>query len=187
MKNRFLFLLAIAAMLFACSEDNLLNDLTKSADETTLNSEMNKRDNGKAVIKPFKIKGSGTISYMPNEICGELVPLLVRGQGNATHLGLFNVELTICSNFHPNIENRVEIIDGTMIAANGDKLFFTANSAVGDIGIDNNGEYTLYHFERGTGRFEFCIGEVKLYGNVEIDPVTLNGIYSNYGEGWIKY
>ena len=74
-----------------------------------------------------------------------------------------------------------------MIAANGDKLYFKANSADGDIGIDENGEYTIYHFEGGTGRFEFSNGEVKLYGSVEIDPSTLNGVYSNYGEGWIKY
>ena len=90
MKKLIIVLLAFVAMLFGCSEDTLLNDLAKSADENALQSEMVKDNKGKPVTKPFKIKGSGTISFMPNETCGGLIPLLVKGHGNATHLGKFN-------------------------------------------------------------------------------------------------
>ena len=62
MKKLIIVLLAFVAMLFGCSEDTLLNDLAKSADENALQSEMVKANKGKAVTKTIKIRSSGTFN-----------------------------------------------------------------------------------------------------------------------------
>ncbi len=41
-------------------------------------------------------------------------------------------------------------------------------------------------YENGTGRFENVSGKVKLYQTMEMID-DLKGVFSNYGEGWIKY
>ena len=183
MKNRFLFLLAIAAMLFACSEDSTFADLTKSADETTLNSEMDKGNNGKAVTRPFKLKGSGTLTYEPSDSYGGSYYATVQGEGNGTHVGLFTISLNwyaVKVQNEPPIYAPITLISGFMTAANGDIL----NSYLSD--FDPNGEWYEYTFLSGTGRFEYVEGVIKLYQNTEMLD-ALNGVYSNYGEGWIKY
>jgi len=190
MKNRFLFLLAIVAMLFACSEDSTFTDLTKSADQTTLNSEFKKGHNGKVVVRPFKIKGSGTFNIVgePDDPCIYGLPqVLISGQGNASHLGLFSVEITYCTNF-----TDIHIAEGFQIAANGDEIFFYSNNLVnpGDVGFDEGGAYAIYHYTHGTGRFKDVTGFIKLYGIQEyIDPNQpwLGGTYTNQGEGEIAY
>ena len=176
MKYRFLFLLAFIAILFGCSEDILLNDFAKSAEEDALKSEKN------IVARPFKIKGSGTIAFVEPAECPGLAQLFAEGTGKASHLGLFTVELTICSNFdfeHP--ENLIYEINGTQTAANGDKLYFSSSYENGDINFVDGS--TLYHYKNGTGRFEDVEGEITLYGVADIP----GGVYSNYGEGWIRY
>ncbi len=184
MKKLIIVLLAFVAMLFGCSEDTLLNDLAKSADENASQFEMVKENKGKAVTKPFKLRGSGTIEFTYPVKCPDLVQLVAKGTGNATHLGKFSVELNICSNFNfqpPENPDLIYEITGTQIAANGDELYFYASFANGD--IDFNQGSTLYHYDKGTGRFLDVEGEITLYGVSDLEK----GVYSNYGEGWIKY
>ena len=182
MKKSIIVLLAFVALLFGCSEDTLLNDLAKSADENALQSEMVNANKKEPVTRPFKLRGSGTFAPM-NEPCDSgLLQLLVAGSGNATHFGLFNVEITYCTN--PPVGS-IHILNGTLTAANGDKIFFYSNNLIniGDSGLDDGGLFTIYHITGGTERFNQASGDFKLYGIVDFE----NGVYSNYGEGEITY
>jgi hypothetical protein len=190
MKKLIIVLLAFVAMLFGCSEDTLLNDLAKSADENALQSEMLKENKGKAVTKPFKLRGAGTFEIVGEPVVPcmfELPQVLIKGEGNGTHIGLFTVEITYCTNF-----DNIHIAEGFQMAANGDKLFFYSNNLVnpGDVGLDEGGAFSIYHYTHGTGRFEDLSGFVKLYGIQEYtDPSQpwLGGTYTNHGEGEITY
>ncbi len=185
MKFKIIVLLAFVAILFACSQDSLLNDLTKSADEDALQTEMTQFDlkKGKAVTRPFKLRGSGTFTPTGGTCDSGLAQVLIDGSGNATHLGLFKAEITYCTDL--GNDPGIHILEGTLTAANGDKMFFYSNNIIdpGDSGMDAGGVYSIYHYENGTGRFEDGYGEFKLYGIVDY----VNGVYSNYGEGYITY
>jgi hypothetical protein len=52
---------------------------------------------GKAVTKTIKIRSSGTFNIVgePDEPCMSGLPeVLISGEGNASHLGLFTIEIT---------------------------------------------------------------------------------------------
>ncbi len=97
--------------------------------------------------------------------------------GEATHIGKFtNVGVGLMD---PLTLQPISA-EGTGIAANGDKLFWTAN---GPSGMDFNG---------GTGRFENATGGVTwviTMGDVEVDQVAMTmTIYCTYtAEGTITY
>jgi len=194
MKKLVIFLIAFVALFLGCSEDTLLNDLAKSADEDTLQTEMTQSDidltKGKAVTKTIKIRSSGTFNIVgePDEPCMFGLPqVLISGEGNASHLGLFTVEITYCTDFA-----EIHIAEGFQIAANGDKLFFYSNNLenLGDVGFDEGGTYSIYHYTHGTGRFEYVTGFIKLYGIQEYtdaDQPWLGGTFTNHGEGEITY
>jgi hypothetical protein len=191
MNNRFLFLLAIAAMLFACSEDSVFTDLTKSADGTTLNSEIKKGHKGKAVTKTIKIRGTGEVVYLPdhiNEFGMQVYKAVVEGQGNASHLGKFTINLNYYAVYIPIPDtdgNPIEPIvytywpispiSGVQTAANGDQLFTVAYGPNPDGSLH-------FMYDKGTGRFEFVTGFVDLFFSWADD---FN--YSNYGQGEITY
>ncbi len=180
-----LFLLSVfSAILFlGCSTDNQEEFFNDSS-----NSKLSEHNvEAKVVTRPFKVKGSGTfsfISFPPTEECGSFLQYLIEGQGNATHLGLFTVTITYCTDFGAN-----HFLTGTQVAANGDELHFYS---IG-FGQDEQGQWTDYFYDGGTGRFKNVTGDMRLYGVTEFtdfDPVTgipMAGVYSNYGTGTLTY
>ena len=183
MKKLIIVLLAFVTMLFGCSEDTLLNDLAKSADENALQSEIIKENKGKAVTRPFKLKGSGILTFEPSDPFDGSFYATVEGEGNGTHLGRFTISLNwfaIKVNDEPPMYSPISQVSGFMTAANGDILNTYLS---GYDPIDGGYEYT---FVPGTGRFESVEGKVKIYQVQEMIN-DLNFIYTNYGEGEITY
>ena len=184
MKLKLFFLTVLSAFLFlGCSTDNQEDFLDDSS------SSKLSEDNivAKVVERPFKVKGSGTFSFVsfpPTEECENLLQYLIEGEGNATHLGRFSVTITYCTDFGNN-----SFITGTQVAANGDELDFYS---VG-FGVDEQGQWTDYIYDGGTGRFTNATGELRLYGIVEFtdfDPFTdlpIAGVYTNFGYGTLTY
>ena len=184
MKLKLFLLSVLSAFLFlGCSTDN---------QEEFLNDSSNSRlseDNvaAKVVTCPFKVKGSGTWQVLPEATACDpgLFQVFIEGNGNATHLGLFDVTITACTNFDDSY-----FFDATLVAANGDEL-----SAISvDWGYTEEGqEWTDYIFDGGTGRFENATGDLRLYG-VSVPTVfhpetglPIAGIYNNSGYGTITY
>lgn len=173
MKSNIFLAMALSAMLnLGCSVDNNLEPIDESA-----NLELNESTSLKAVTRPFKVKGSGTLEIVQPTECVDLVQILIQGQGNATHLGLFEVSITYCTDFE-----FTHNLTGIMTAANGDELYFYSVA----FGADDEGEYTDYIYEGGTGRFEDATGELRLYGVTEFTGPT-TGVYSNHGIGTLTY
>jgi len=126
------------------------------------------------VTKKFKIRAAGTMIMTPDSPdCGGFIQVSVRGKGNATHLGLFTIELDYCSDGSAPLGP----IYATQTAANGDKLF---SVVVGGDPSVNSLDFLYYD---GTGRFEGGSGFITLF--FEFDYA--NQTFSNYGEGTITY
>jgi hypothetical protein len=186
MKAKLFLLMVLSTFLFlGCSTDNQEDSFYDSS-----NSKLSE-DNlvAKVVTRPFKVKGSGTFSFVSfpfTEECGSYLQYLIEGQGNATHLGKFTVTITYCTDFVD-----YHYLSGTQVAANGDELeFYSVGS-----GVDEQGQWTDYIYDGGTGRFTDAEGTLRLYGVFEptdfdfsIDPpLPLAGVYSNHGSGTLTY
>lgn len=174
MRKRIFWTLFVLIGILACNEDPLPDPL----EESLLTTVAAKADMGKAVSRPFKIKGTGTFEIVQSTECGELTQIYLEGQGNATHIGKFTVTITYCTDFGENSR-----ITGTSVAANGDELYFYSFGG----GTDEIGEYQDYIFEGGTGRFEDLVGDLRLYVKLFEFTSPTGGIYANEGEGTFTY
>lgn len=170
--EHFLVMALCAIFFIGCSVDNNLDPI----DEPT-NLELYEKTISKAKARPFKVKGAGTFQIVAPIQCENLTQVLIDGQGNASHLGLFTVLITYCTDFEFN-----HFITGTMTAANGDELYFYS---VG-FGEDAEGQWTDYIYDGGTGRFENVTGELTMYG-VSVFTSPTSGVYTNYGSGTLTY
>lgn len=129
---------------------------------------------GKAVTKILKIRASGTMTAVPNvPECNGLFKIFVEGEGNATHLGLFTIELSYCSDG----VNPTGPIEGVQTAANGDKLYTVV------VGADPQANSLDFFYYDGTGRFEGATGFITLFFTFDY----VNQTFENYGEGTITY
>lgn len=190
MKNRLFFTLTIIAILFACTR----NDLASTVDESNLNAKMilsplfdyngetysanlQKQLNKNAVARKLLIRNSGIITFAPDsEYCAPYIQVLIQGQGNATHLGLFTISISYCSDG----ENPVGPILGIQTAANGDQLF----TALVGAGFDPElGPYMDFIYFGGTGRFVDASGEITLFGLVDYAEM----VFDLHGEGTLIY
>ena len=130
---------------------------------------------GKAVTKTIKIRGSGMVkhTYLYDDSEGNQVYYAeAHGEGNASHLGLFTIDLhyyAISPDLFP-----ISPIEGIQTAANGDKLFTAA------FGPNPDGSLHFF-YDQGTGRFENVTGYVDLFFDWE------DTSYTNYGVGEITY
>jgi len=195
MKTRLMFLLAFIVIMVACDSDSLQNNLKSSSENDSLNAEMllsplfnykggnfNKsnfksKKNSSLVTRTLKSESSGIIEFDFNsEVCEPYIRVLIKGQGNASHLGLFTIEISYCSDG----ENPTGPILGIQTAANGDQLF----TALVGAGFDQDlGFYMDYIYYGGTGRFTNASGEIRLYGIVDYE----NMVFNNHGEGTLTY
>ena len=168
MKSKFLLLtISIFAFLFGCSNPAEPVDANLKYELNTKSSE-----------RPFKVKGQGTFVLATNNTqCDLPFQINLEGNGNSTHLGLFQTSIYWCTDFAGQ-----EYLSGTITAANGDELYFESVF----FGEDENGGFGDYVFEGGTGRFVDSYGELRLYTTTIFETNT-SGTYSNYGEGFLQY
>lgn len=180
MKKGIFLALLVSIGFLACNEDPLPDPV----EESYLTVVSAKANMGKEVTRPLKLRSSGTFSLVESTDCGSLLQYKIEGQGNATHLGNFTVELNLCTNWMGT-----SFVWGKSIAANGDVQYFHAVGA----GSDENGDYTQYEYDGGTGRFEDLTGELKLYyrlfefTSTTPDGIPLEGIFENEGIGTLTY
>ncbi|NNF35402.1 MAG: hypothetical protein HKN68_14930 [Saprospiraceae bacterium] len=192
--KKLLFTLLAGLLITSCSDDStlfetMIGDEVIVVDNNKLNGENpNPHLIGKAVTKPYKMKGSGELEYNdPENECGEGYDYVeVMGTGTATHLGKFSLYLDYCRAVDEDYEDTVPA--GFHIAANGDLLFTEMgpkdeNTPVE--GYDEGGFFIYFIYTGGTGRFEEAEGWVKLY--FEFDDNERPTIYSNHGEGELTY
>lgn len=173
MRSAALILVFLGSLFLGCSPDEL-DPLMESA---TLKAEVTTTE-AKVVRRPFKLSGEGVFAISVNTPdCPGLAQLTINGEGQASHLGKFEVSLIWCT-------DRVSYNEatGTMIAANGDELYFR----LVEYGMDADGEWARYAFYDGTGRFEGVTGELlERIHSTFIDP--FNAVYTNSATGWLEY
>ena len=193
MKNRLLLLLSLVVLAFGCSNDSIINhfsdpslsDEVRAAlvsplfeyDGSDIIDKFKPTDRGNAVTRKFKVRNSTTINFIPgSEDCGGLFKVVIEGEGNASHMGLFTIYIDYCSDG----ENPTGPILGVQTAANGDTLL----TALVGAGFDPElGQYLDWIYYDGTGRFEGAYGEIRLYGVIDY----VNGVGELAGEGTITY
>jgi hypothetical protein len=104
------------------------------------------------------------------------------GSGNATHMGLSNLSHSLVVDLHQVSNGCFPLTGtGTLVAANGDKLFLTRTGVVcpqPDGTIPGDLPYTI---TGGTGRFEGATGSGIVHG------VFYNGVITERYEGMISY
>lgn len=176
MKNRILILTVLAATIFGCTSDSMIND-----DQEVFNLKAKK----KAVERPFKIKkAQGTFTITPvfdPSSCPALV-LNATGEGNVAHMGLSTLFEEWCWSGAPDDVGTRSLI---ITAANGDELWatpkevlFTSETTFEEVTIING----------GTGRFKYATGEITEF--VEIvngDETGFFGTFTLRAVGTITY
>jgi hypothetical protein len=157
--------------------ESILSPLTNYQSEIVLPGAQ-KNANGKAITKNFKMATTGTLAFVPNSpSCGSgNIEVIIQGTGNGTHLGLYTIYLTYCSDG----TNPLSPPAGIQTAANGDQL----NTMMVGAGMDPVlGYYMDFQYSGGTGRFANVIGSVRLYQTIDYVNLT----FSNYGFGTLTY
>ena len=117
-----------------------------------------------AVERPFALSGTG-VATLITDGSGNLVGANATGSGTATHLGQWTTNGLV----KYTLENGVlkSSGDGTLTAANGDKLQFQIDGILDPVaGVDQG----VFHFVGGTGRFEGASGDANFV--VSINPLT---------------
>ena len=177
MLRRILLLVIFGLFFFGCTDDLTFSDNEMEVEKL---STENPHLNGEAVTKPLKVMASGyAVPDFTTGECGDYVFFNAFGEGNATHLGKFDVFLTYC--FDLSTFQVVSPIDAVQTAANGDQLYSVAYTAAP---IPGTTIYVHeYEYYKGTGRFEGVTGSSTLY--VDFDLTT--GEWTAEGEGEITY
>ena len=118
-----------------------------------------------AVERPFALNGSGVATLVTDE-SGRPVSAIATASGTATHLGRWTVSGNVT--YTPDNDGVLHSsVAGTLIAANGDKLFFDINGILDPVaGIDQG----TFRFVGGTGRFEGASGDSNFV--VTLNPLT---------------
>lgn len=170
MRNRFLILSLVAATLFACSSDSMIND--------DFNETAQKR---KGV--PFKVKKlEGTYTLGGNATCATLTAI---GEGTVSHLGKSALLEEWCWDGNQKPEPEPEEIGErsvTFTAANGDMLHGKIMSIRWE-GLTFTEEVDI---TGGTGRFANADGTFTETVVIS-DPTPGFGTFTYSAEGTITY
>ena len=172
-----LALMGVLLLFFSCTQENLSDELLQG-EELNAVAVKNKKP------RPWKISSSGTFQLIgPSSNCGDgdkPLTILLSGDGNASHTGLFQVSIVWCTNELGDLASPVNYISGTLTAANGDVIHFESTAF--------NGPSVDYRVLEGSGRFKGASGEFNLATtSFDFNPETGAGTYSNAGEGYIVY
>jgi hypothetical protein len=131
---------------------------------------------GKQVVRPMK----GSFYAVDVPPYGN--PQLLTLSGNATHLGNFTGTMDFYKPpVFPKFYN-----EGTLVAANGDEIYFWSYPVLGIIGMNPYPYGTLSGkviLDGGSGRFTDCAGEINITGVFDMNA----NCASWTAEGWIKY
>jgi hypothetical protein len=93
------------------------------------------------------------------------------GEGSATHLGSYTVELSFCARAGGILDDGL----GTFVAANGDLLHFTFEGT-STFTPPFTLAFTSYSvFTGGTGRFDGASGEAVVTGSLDVRTVSGSG------------
>lgn len=169
-----LAMMAIFLFSFSCSPETDMNSLEN------LEAVNAHAKNGEKVEHKWIIKGSGTFAADFTVDCGGLLPIKIEGDGEASHIGRYNVVIEWCS---LGLGNPNDILTGIITTAIGDEIWFKSTK-IEPFVID-------YEVTGGTGRFEEAEGEFTLtqtefnLDSGENEPPS--GTYTNEGGGFIKY
>ena len=118
-----------------------------------------------AVERAFALNGSG-VATLVTDGSGNLIGAIPTASGTATHLGQWTVGGTV--HYTPDSNGVLHSSgDGTLTAANGDKLQIQIDGILDPVaGVDQG----VFRFVGGTGRFQAASGTVNFV--VSINPVT---------------
>ncbi len=137
----------------------------------------NSQGMGKQIVRPVK----GTFYAVDVPPYGN--PQLLALSGNATHLGNF----TGTEDFYKPPDFSQFYSEGTLVAANGDEIYFWSYPVLGIKG----GTYPDFYgtlsgkviLDGGSGRFTDCTGEISITGVFDMAA----NCASWTADGWIKY
>lgn len=116
--------------------------------------------------RPFKGSGDVTLEYVADDSCPGGLRAQMSSEGQATHLGQFDMTATHCASYTPTGGQ------ATMVAANGDELFLGYSGTCDLSGACN----TFAEVRGGTGRFEDAGGHAAFtvqFGEPQPDGSTL--------------
>ena len=106
---------------------------------------------------PFKAKTDVVFSGPSTDCVAGYDGTYTEHIGTGTHLGRFHLDETLCVDDSEAPTNIVFYVTGTLVAANGDELYFEADGNLNLItGVMTS---TGWLFEGGTGRFENADGQ----------------------------
>lgn len=176
MKNLIsLFLLLTIFLFWGCETDPIMDPVDEAIVTRT-------------VERPFKTTGFAYVQLeVPDDIiCDEgLDPRYALGQGNATHLGLYDIVITGCD----DMTNGVNIGQAVHTAANGDILYMdyvlVKSPNEDDPPYISRSVFSPWTIngDMSTGRFEGATGT----GTGEITVNFMTGRMEWEGEGTITY
>ena len=184
MNLKYLFFTVLSTILFlGCSAENDESSIVESA-----SYKLNKVNSStKAVTRPFKSKASGEWFIVEPTDCDGLLQYSIIGNGNATHLGSFNIQGKMCT-YPPD---NLYFFTIKYIAANGDELILeSVDVYINEVGLFEGG---VFECVGGTGRFSNSEGNIEVHeflSVTEFDDTTglpLAGTFSNMGAGTITF
>lgn len=175
-----LALLAVFLFSFSCSKE-AVGDPAEALSAVNASA---KKEKEEVKERPWKIESAGTFQVIgTSDDCKDAdkpLTIILVGSGNASHIGLYRVDIIWCTNVDADLASEVNFIDGTLTAANGDTISFISESF--------NGESVDYIVTGGSGRFEDASGAFNLATyEFSFDQVTFSGSYANEGGGYIVY
>jgi hypothetical protein len=189
-------IIAVAILfLTACSKDANDVNLGSTSQSDLAAGSMQKT----SVARPFKITFTTTVdpdpSIPPTPCTGDLPGLANAGlfiQGNATHLGQLQSTSRlqdVTCNLSFTTALLTTSIAGQLVAANGDKVFFTGNDEINVLNLllghpELPGTITgVWTITGGTGRFVNATGSFTINGPVDFTTSSFSG----EGVGTIVY
>ena len=176
MKKSIIFLFAFCFIAFACSKDESI------LQEDLSDSELLKSKVKTKTIKFHRASGTMEMNFQSSE-CVPYAQFVIKGGGNASHLGRFTVENKVC--FYMENGNFISVgqWEGKLTAANGDQL--NTEMVKGPYFMNNDGlAYYDYEVHSGTGRFASVTdGTLVMWGITDMATMT----WELEGEGTIEF
>lgn len=156
-------------MLFlGCSVDPL-----DEPNMTTINDDTERS----VKLTPISFKSSGVFTVMKDRMCEPYLYLDMSGILISESFGKMKVSMTNCTDFRTT-----HFIKGSYQEISGDQMFFYSEVS----GYDKNGQWHLYVFDGGTGRYMKLFGKLKVYDHFEMKNEK-EGIFIQHAEGFLSF
>ncbi len=176
-------MVSAALLLTGCSTD----EQEDSAYVSSMAAITEDASSAKVVTRPFKSAASGDWFIVESSECGDLFQFTLLGTGNATHMGLVDIEGRLCA-FPPA---NIYFLTVTYTAANGDEITWqSVEVKINDEGVFAGGTFECID---GTGRFSEATGSIEVDEFLTVTEIQegtglpLAGLFDNTSKGWIRY